>query len=120
MAFEIAKARSSRISELEVEAAVKGLPKALPTPDSQGMREAYEKKFWAIEDRKVPSRAYAAKKFENVEKNDLKVEPITDITNMREDEGNERFEPIWDPQGGLVAVRSTAKVDLPQTAEDFR
>ena len=64
--------------------------------------------------------AYLAKKWESVEKNDFKVEPITEITNMREDEGNESFEPTWDPQGGLVAVRKTAKVDLPQTAEDFR
>ena len=39
---------------------------------------------------------------------------------MREDEGNESFEPIRDPQGGLLAVRRTAKVGLPQTAEDFR
>ena len=52
-----------------------------------------------------------------MEKNDLKVEPIT---KMREDEEKKSFEPIWDPHGGLVAVRKTAKVDLPQTAEDFR
>ena len=94
--------------------------KALRTPDYQGMREAYEKKVWEIEDRKVPSRACVATKLESVEKNDLKVEALTEVTNTREDEGNESFEPNWDPQGGLVAVRKTAKVGLPQTAEDFR
>ena len=36
--------------------------KALPTPDYQGMREAYAKKFWEIEDRKVPSRACVARR----------------------------------------------------------
>ena len=65
------------------------------------MREAYEKKFWTIEDRKVPSRAYVAKKLESVEKNDLKVEPITESTNMREDEGKESFEPIWRSARGV-------------------
>ena len=94
--------------------------KALRTPDYQGMREAYEKKLWEIEDRKVPSRACVAKKLESVEKNDLKVEALTEVTNTRDDEGSESFEPNWDPQGGLVAVRKTAKVGLPQTAEDFR
>ena len=120
VAFEVAKARSSRMTELEGEAAVKKLPKALPTPDFQGMREAYDKKFLANEDRKVPSRACIAKKLESVEKNGLKVEPIIEITNMREDEGNESFEPIWDPQEGLVSVGKTANVELPQIAEDFR
>ena len=94
VAFETAKARSSMMAELEGEAAVKELPKTLPTPDFQGMRESYEKTFWAIEDRKFPSRAYVAKKLESVEKNDLKVEPITEIPNMCEDKGNESFEPI--------------------------
>ena len=47
------------------------------------MSEAYEKKCWTIEDRKVPSCAYVEKKMESGEKNDLKVEPITEITNMR-------------------------------------
>ena len=61
-----------------------------------------------------------AKKLESVEKDDLKVEPITEVTSTREDEGNESFELSWDPQGGLVAVRKRAKVGLPQTAEKFR
>ena len=65
---------------------------ASPTPDYQGMREAYEKKLWEIEDRKVPSRACVAKKLESVEKNDLKVEPLTEVTNTREDEGNDSFD----------------------------
>ena len=93
---------------------------ALQTPDYQGMREAYENKFWEIEDCKVPSRACVAEKLESVEKDDLKVEPLTEVTSTREDEGNKCFEPSWDPQGGPVAVRKTAKVGLPQTAEDFR
>ena len=73
----------------------------------------------AIEDRNVPSRAYVAQKLEKVVNNDLKVEPITEVTNVREDEGNESFESMWDPQS-LVAVRKTAKAGLPQTAQDFR
>ena len=100
VACDIAKTKSSRMAELEGEAPVKELPNALQTPDFQDMREAYEKKFWAIEDREVPSRAYVAKKLGSVVKNHLKVEPTTEITNMREDEGNESSEPIWDPFGG--------------------
>ena len=44
VAFEIGKARSSRMAELEGEAAVKELPKALPMPDFQGMKEVDEKR----------------------------------------------------------------------------
>ena len=51
VAFEIAKGRSPGMPELGGESTVQELPKALPTPDYQGMREAYEKKFWEIEER---------------------------------------------------------------------
>ena len=85
------KGQVSRMAELKGEAAVKELPKTLPTPDFQGMREAYEKKFRAIEDRKVPSGAYVAKKLESVEKNVLKVERSRICARMKGTRALSRF-----------------------------
>ena len=53
-------------------------------------------------------------------KSDWKVEKLTLVTNIKEDIGGDAFQTAWDPAGNLMAVKPTAKADLPQNAEQLR
>jgi hypothetical protein len=120
VAFEMAKVRSAKIAEMEGDATVREVPKSLAANDFHGMRDAFEAKHWELEDRRAPSRTYLEKKLEAIEKNDLRVEPLSEVTNVKEDDGGDTLRTIWDSQGNLSAVKKSAKVDLPQDAEGLR
>ena len=58
-AWESAKARSSKALEMACEAQSRGVPAELPTNDYQNMRDAFEAKFWVLdEDRRLPGKHY--------------------------------------------------------------
>ena len=46
VAFEVAKARSTRLAELDGDASAREVPKSLPATDSRGMRDSFEKMYW--------------------------------------------------------------------------
>ena len=120
VAFETAKVRAFKAAEMDGDAAVKEVPKALPSTDFHGMRDAFERTFWVLEDKRVPSRSYMERRLENMEKNDLRIEPLSEVTNIKEDEESDVFRTMWDASGNLSAVKKRAKVELPQDPEALR
>ena len=113
VAYESAKGRAVKMAEIGGEAEVRYVPKKLIASDFHGMREAFEKQYWALEDTELPSRGYLEKKLEMVEKDDLRAEKLGEVANGREDEGT-TLKTIWDSSNTLSAVEIDAKVPLPQ------
>ena len=68
VAFETAKNRQTKMAEMEGEAVARQLPKTLPSTDYRGMRDAFHKKFWTLDETRVPSTSYLEKKLDMVEK----------------------------------------------------
>jgi len=120
VAFDAAKKRSDKQAQLDGEATVRQQPKALPVNDFRGMREAFQTKFWMLDETRVPSQGFLEKKLDMVEKHDLKAEKLCDVTTVSEDDGGDILQTVWDPSGGLSAVKKSAKAPMPSDPETLR
>ena len=58
VAWESARARSTKHAEAEAEAELRQEPKVLRTTDFRAMKDAWEKKWWPLEDRQIPAKSY--------------------------------------------------------------
>ena len=63
----------------------KGLPKELSLSDGNTMREAFEAKWWELEDDQVPSKAYLERKLNEIEVGNYKAELLTEVLKHTED-----------------------------------
>ena len=96
-AFSTAKGTAQKSAELEGEATVRNQPKLLQVASFQGMRDAFEAKHWELEDKRVPSRTFMERRLEGIEKNDLRVEHLSEVTNLRVDDEGTRSRRPWMP-----------------------
>ena len=84
------------------------------------MRDAFEAKFWALdEDRRLPGKHYLEQKLDDIEKNEFRAEPLTEIVSKAEDEPTS-LKITWDIGGSTKAVKTTTKVVLPLNPEELR
>ena len=83
------------------------------------MRNAFEKAWWVLEDAEVPAKTYLEKKLDEVEKDDLRAELLTEVLTVPEDDPH-TLKTIWTSNNELKAVKVGAKVSLPKDPEEFR
>ena len=86
--------------ELEGEAETRREPKRLPMPDHKAMKEHFRKAHWVLAERDTPAPRWMEKRFEMIEKNDLRAECLTDVLNVLE-EDDQLATPKID-QGGIL------------------
>jgi hypothetical protein len=119
VAWDSARARSAKMAEAEGEAEARNLPKEVSSSDHHAMRATFERKFWDIEDKKVPGRTYLEKKMDEVEKEELRAETLTEVISQQEDDPD-TLKTVWSVGGELKAVKVGAKVSLPTNPEALR
>ena len=118
-AWSTAKVRASKLAEAEADSETRCEPKALPTTELAGMREAFERRWWKLEDTKVPGKTYLEKCLERVEKGDLKAEPLSEVLNLDED-NSDLLQTVFAKDGTLRAVKTSNSVPLPSGPEQLR
>lgn len=119
VAWTKASARLTKSAELEGEHDAKRMLKPLSTTDYATMRQAYQTRWWVLEDRQVPSRSYLEKKLESVEQDEPRAERLAQVTNRDEDDA-EVLHPVWTAQGTMELKRGTPTVAEPTNPEQLR
>jgi hypothetical protein len=119
VAWDTAKARSTKQAEIEGESQFRRVPKDLGPGDFQAMRESFETRWWELEDKRVPGKSYMEKKLDEVEKNELKAELLSEVVSQEEDDPDS-LKTVWSVGGELKAVKVGAKVSLPGNPEELR
>ena len=72
-----------------------------------------------MEDSQVPAKTYLEKKLDEVEKDELRAELLTEVLTVPEDDPD-TLKTIWTSNNELKAVKVGAKVSLPKDPEEFR
>ena len=119
VSWAAAKKRQEKRAELEGELDARGEPKPVGVNDALAMKQAFETRFWTLEEERTPSRTYLEKKLEQVEKNDLRAELLTEVLCQRDD-GDEVLKPVWDTALSLKAVKVARKIAAPANPEQLR
>ena len=119
VAWKAAVGRIAKQIELEGVAETLGEPKKIAEVDNQAMRAAFENKWGEIEDVEVPAKTYLEKRLDQIEKNSLVAETLSEVLNEDEDEGN-AMQTVLDPKGNFMAVRAGNRVPLPLNTEQLR
>jgi hypothetical protein len=119
VAWMAAKARATKQAELDGECEARKVPKDIGTSDITAMRKAFEKAWWTLEDSLVPAKTYLEKKLDEVEKDELRAEMLTEVLTVPEDDPD-TLKTIWTSNNELKAVKVGAKVALPKDPEEFR
>jgi hypothetical protein len=119
VAWTSARARALKMADAEGEAESRNLPKDISSGDYHSMRTVFEERFWELTDRELPGRSYIEKKLDEIEKNDLKPEMLSDVVSREEDEPDS-MKVNWGAGGELKALKISAKVPLPTDTETFR
>ena len=86
ISWETSKGRIAKMHELEGEAETRREPKRLPMPDHKAMKEHFAKAHWKLADRDTPAPRWMERRFEMLEKNDLKAESLSDVLNVSEED----------------------------------
>ena len=118
-AWMAAKTRSAKQAELDGECEARKIPKDIGTSDIAAMRKAFETAWWELEDSLTPSKSYLEKKLDEVEKDDLRAELLSEVLAVPEDDPD-TLKTIWTSSHELRAVRVGSKVSLPRDTEEFR
>ena len=119
VAWLTAKSRAAKQADLDGECEARKVPKDIGTSDVSAMRKAFEKAWWELEDSQVPAKTYLEKKLDEVEKDELRAEPLTEVLTVPEDDPD-TLKTIWTSNNELKAVKVGAKVSLPKDPEEFR
>ena len=64
------------------------------------MCDAFEKKYWVLEETQMPAGSYLERKLDEIEKDDLRAESLEEVVSMTEDDPN-ALKTEWKPDGQL-------------------
>jgi uncharacterized membrane protein YgcG len=119
VAWDAARARAAKMAEAEGDAQARNVPKEVGSSDHHAMRKAFETKYWEVDDMKVPGKTYIEKKLDEVEKDELRAEPLTEVISQNDDDPD-TLKTVWSVGGELKAVKVGSRVSLPTTPEALR
>ena len=118
VAWQAARTRAQKQTEQDGDCEVRRVPKDVPLSSVAAMNSAFELAHWPLEDKQKPARSYLERKLDEIEKDDLRAEPLEEVVSVEDDPDMLRTE--WKPDGQLRAVRIGTKVSLPKGPEDLR
>ena len=119
VAWEAARARSTRLAEAEADAEIRQEAKPVRGNDFKIMKSTYEARWWKLEKEQVPARSYIEKVSEGIEQADPRAEALTEVVNVLEGEVD-ILKAVWEVGGSLKAVKTTPSVPLPRDPEELR
>ena len=98
VAWESAKGRSVKMTEIEADSEAREQAKPIRIADFKAMRDAYQAKYWKLDAKQVPAKHYVEKISEGVERSEPKAEPLTEVLNY-EDAETDVLKAVWDVGG---------------------
>ena len=118
-AWEAAQVHCKKIAETHADQEMRLEPKLLPSSEIQGMRLAFQAKYWKLETREVPSRQYLERLRDQMEKNEFVVEKLSEVTD-RESVDPDSAKVTFTPGGDLRSVKAKSERPLPKNSEELR
>ena len=119
VALQAAKTRTLKQTEQDGDCEVRRVPKDIPLSSVAAMHGEFEKAHWPLDDKQKPARSYLERKLDEIEKDDLRAEPLEEVVSIDEDDPD-MLRTEWKPDGQLRAVRIGTKVSLPKGPEELR
>jgi hypothetical protein len=119
VAWLSAKTRAQRQTEQDGDCEVRRVPRDIPLTSVAAMYSAFELAHWQLDDKQKPARSYLERKLDEVEKGELRAEPLEEVVSVEEDDPD-MLRTEWKPDGQLRAVRVGTKVSLPVGPEELR
>ena len=120
VAHNKAKVRFSEAAKYEGEMGARQMPKALAKTEYLAMKEAWERKWWKLEEVDTPSRQFVEKRAEELENGEMRSEPLTTVLNREQDEDEDYLMPIFDAKGQMKVKKSSGTVEAPGNPEELR
>ena len=117
--YKVSGTRSDKVAEYEGELEAKRMPKPMSNNDYLSMKEAWEKKWWSLEDCNTPARCYLEKRAEELESGDMRAETLQSVLN-REQDDFETLQPVWDSAGNLRVKKGAHSIPEPMNPEELR
>jgi len=118
-AWMAAKVRAAKQADMEGDCEARRVPKDVPSSDMTAMRRSYEKKYWELEERNIPGKSYMEKKLDEIEKDELRAEALSEVICTTEDDPD-TLKAVWNSNNELRAVKVGAKAALPRDPEELR
>ena len=119
VAWENATVRAKKQSEIEGELTTKHLIKPMTSSDYIAMRQAWEARFWPLDDEFVPARSYLEKRADEMEQDDLQAEPLTSVITKDQD-NQDVLVPVWSSSGTMTMKKSSGCTEEPRNPEQLR
>ena len=119
VAWLAAKTRAQKQTEQDGDCEVRRVPRDIPLTSVAAMYSAFELAHWQLDDKQKPARSYLERKLDEVEKGELRAEPLEEVVSVEEDDPD-MLRTEWKPDGQLRAVRVGTKVSLPVGPEELR
>lgn len=114
-----AAGRASKQAELEGELAAKHITRPMASAEYLSMRQAWEKKYWVLDDDMIPARTYLEQRASDMELEDFKPESLQAVLT-REQEDPEVLVPVWTANGSLQMKKGSQTVEEPKNPEQLR
>ena len=118
-AWNNAQTRSSKLAQVEAEMESRQWTKVIPPSDYLSMRINFDKRYWKLDDRGIPSKDYLERKLEQMESGEWSVEALTEVVS-KDDVSPDSLQPVWDKTGQLTIKKGTNAAPMPNNPEDLR
>lgn len=119
VAWQRASVRQEKSAELEGELTSKHMPRPLNSSEYMSMKEAFQKKWWPLEDKQLPGRSYLEARCDELEVQDFRAEALSKVIS-RDEDGDPSMQSYFDPAGRLQLKKGSVEVAMPANQEQLR
>ena len=119
MVYNSALVRTEKKVEMDGELEARQLPKQLSKTEFTSMKEAWESKYWHLEDNETPARSYLEKRGDELEQGDFRAEMLKTVVH-RDEEDPDNLVPVFDFLGTVKLRRAASVTSDPNNPEQLR
>ena len=119
VAWQRASNRQEKSAELEGELTSKRLARPLNSSEYFGMRDAFQRKWWPLDDRSLPARSYLESRADDLENLDYRAETLSRVIS-REEDGDPSMLTFFDTTGRMQLKRGSVEAPAPTNQEQLR
>ena len=119
LVYNSAMVRTEKKVEMDGELEARHLPKQLSKTEFTSMKEAWENKYWALEDNETPARSYMEKRGDELGQGDFRAEMLKTVVH-RDEEDPDNLVPVFDFLGTVKLRRAASTTSDPNNPEQLR
>ena len=119
VAWESSTVRTQEVAKHMGELDARKQTKPLLGSEYLMMRNAFQTKYYRLEDSECPARVYLEKRIAEMEAGEMRAESFKVVLN-REEDSEEALIPQWDNAGNLNLRRASSNIEEPSNPEELR